>query len=601
MPNNYAIPGVYVEEITKFPPSVAQVETAIPAFLGYTQRALDTSGNPLAVNTPVRITSFTEFETRFGDAPPLGVSQIRLDASDNFVGADITTAYYLHHAVQLFYANGGGDCYIVSVGPYATAGPFANEAHFTGVGAALEAISRVDEPTILLFPDAVLLSDAELGNVQKAALLQCADLQDRVTVCDLKNDSPADLQDITDFRQQIGINNLKYGAAYTPWIAALLPKNVGYAQLEIIGNIFVKSGAPAVDLATINTDADIANVLNNYDLILAINTIGTIGTLRADINDEYANLLLVTDYDTAGMTTALDGAITAMDTAVAALVPGTIPVLPANYTTALTNLQAAILAYEGLVNGVTPVILAAQAAGRANLATAMSNYLGFVGATATADAEENLRAVYPIYRAIIAGLNGVPLAVPPSGAIVGVYAAVDRTRGVWKAPANVSLNQVVGPTKAYVQSALANLNVDPSTGKSINAIRSFTGKGTLVWGARTLAGNDNEWRYVSVRRFVNMVEESTKKAAEQFVFEPNDANTWVRVQAMIENFLTLQWRAGALQGVKQEQAFRVAVGLGKTMTADDILNGRMIVQIALAIVRPAEFIVLRFEQMMPQS
>ncbi len=600
MPNNYAIPGVYVEEIPKFPPSVAEVETAIPAFIGYTEKALDTSGGPLAVNTPVRITSFTEFETRFGVAPPLGVSQIRLDAGDNFVGADISTLYYLHHAVQLFYANGGGDCYVVSVGLYATLAPFVDETHFTNAGAALEAISRVDEPTILLFPDAVLLSDAALGNVQKAALLQCANLQDRVTVCDLKNDSPADLQDIVDFRQQIGINNLKYGAAYTPWIEALLPKNIGYAQLN--GNIFVRAGAlPMVDLATINTDADIANVLDNYDLILAINAIGAIGGLRSDINDEYTSLLLITDYDTVNMTSALDAAITAMDTAVAGLVPAPIPALPANYTTALTSLQAAIIAYEALVNGVTPAIVAARAAGRANLATTMSNYLGFVGATATANAEENLRAVYPIYRAIIAGINAVPLAVPPSGAIVGVYAAVDRTRGVWKAPANVSLNQVVGPTKAYVQSALANLNVDPSTGKSVNAIRSFTGKGTLVWGARTLAGNDNEWRYVSVRRFVNMVEESTKKAAEQFVFEPNDANTWVRVQAMIENFLTLQWRAGALQGAKQEQAFRVAVGLGKTMTADDILNGRMIVQIALAIVRPAEFIVLRFEQMMPQS
>lgn len=599
MPNNYAIPGVYVEEIPKFPPSVAQVETAIPAFIGYTEKALDTSGNPLAINTPVRITSFTEFETRFGLAPPLEILQVRLDAGDNFLGADIdpTNEYYLHHAVQLFYANGGGDCYIVSVGPYATAAPLADEAHFTAAGAALEAISRVDEPTILLFPDAVLLSDTEMGNVQKAALLQCANLQDRVTVCDLKNDSPADLQDIVDFRQQIGINNLKYGAAYTPWIEALLPKNISYAQLN--GAIFVKAGAlPMVDLATINTDTDIANVLNNYDLILAINALGTIGSLRSDINDEYASLLLITNYDTAGMTTALGTAVTAMDTAVAGLVPAPIPAMPANYTTALTNLQAAITAYEALTNGSTPAEIAT---GRANLATAMSNYLGFVGTAAVADAEENLRAVYPIYRAIIAGINAVPLAVPPSGAVVGVYAAVDRTRGVWKAPANVSLNQVVGPTKAYVQSALANLNVDPSTGKSINAIRSFTGKGTLIWGARTLAGNDNEWRYVSVRRFVNMVEESTKKATEQFVFEPNDANTWVRVQAMIENFLTLQWRDGALQGAKQEQAFRVAVGLGKTMTADDILNGRMIVQIALAIVRPAEFIVLRFEQMMPQS
>jgi phage tail sheath protein FI len=100
----------------------------------------------------------------------------------------------------------------------------------------------------------------------------------------------------------------------------------------------------------------------------------------------------------------------------------------------------------------------------------------------------------------------------------------------------------------------ASLNVH-SSGKSVNAIRKFSGKGTLVWGARTLAGNDNEWRYVNVRRFYNMVEESTKKATEQFVFEPNDGSTWAKVRGMIENFLILQWRAGALQGAVPEDAF----------------------------------------------
>jgi hypothetical protein len=135
----------------------------------------------------------------------------------------------------------------------------------------------------------------------------------------------------------------------------------------------------------------------------------------------------------------------------------------------------------------------------------------------------------------------------------------------------------------------------------VNAIRSFTGKGILVWGARTLAGNDNEWRYVSVRRFFNMVEESVKKASGQYVFEPNDANTWAKVRAMIENFLLLQWRAGALQGSKPEQAFYVNVGLGTTMTALDILEGRMIVEIGMAVVRPAEFIILRFSHKMPEA
>jgi hypothetical protein len=140
-----------------------------------------------------------------------------------------------------------------------------------------------------------------------------------------------------------------------------------------------------------------------------------------------------------------------------------------------------------------------------------------------------------------------------------------------------------------------------STGKSVNAIRSFTGKGVLVWGARTLAGNDNEWRYISVRRFYNMVEESVKKATEPFVFEPNDKNTWVKVKAMIENYLVLKWRDGALMGAKPEEAFFVHVGLGETMTALDIFEGRMIIEIGMAVVRPAEFIILRFSHKMAVS
>ena len=120
-------------------------------------------------------------------------------------------------------------------------------------------------------------------------------------------------------------------------------------------------------------------------------------------------------------------------------------------------------------------------------------------------------------------------------------------------------------------------------------------------GARTLAGNDNEWKYIPVRRFFNMVEESVKKATAQFVFEPNDANTWVKVRAMIENFLVLQWRAGALAGAKPDEAFFVKVGLGQTMTAVDILNGKMIIEIGMAAVRPAEFIILRFSHKMQES
>jgi phage tail sheath protein FI len=182
-----------------------------------------------------------------------------------------------------------------------------------------------------------------------------------------------------------------------------------------------------------------------------------------------------------------------------------------------------------------------------------------------------------------------------------VYSFVDDQRGVWKAPANVSLNSVIGPVVPIDNAIQDDLNVDTNAGKSINVIRAFTGKGTLVWGARTLAGNDNEWRYISVRRFFNMVEESVQKSTGQFVFEANDANTWVKVKGMIENYLTILWRQGALAGAKPEHAFFVKVGLGTTMTAQDVLEGKMNVEIGMAVVRPAEFIILKFSHKMQES
>ncbi|MCF2218348.1 hypothetical protein H9Q08_03440 [Chryseobacterium sp. PS-8] len=206
-----------------------------------------------------------------------------------------------------------------------------------------------------------------------------------------------------------------------------------------------------------------------------------------------------------------------------------------------------------------------------------------------------------LYNQAKAAIESQKVVLAPSSAMAGVYAKVDSTSGVFKAPANTGLNYVDSPVIKISNKRQDELNVDPTSGKSINVIRSFTGKGTLVWGARTLDGNSNEWRYISVRRFFNMVEESVKKATERFVFEPNTANTWVRVQTMIENFLNQQWQDGALAGSKPEEAYYVSVGLNKTMSAQDILEGRMIVEIGMAAVRPAEFIVLRFSHKLQEA
>jgi len=134
-----------------------------------------------------------------------------------------------------------------------------------------------------------------------------------------------------------------------------------------------------------------------------------------------------------------------------------------------------------------------------------------------------------------------------------------------------------------------------------SSIRGFAGKGTLVWGARTLAGNDNEWRYVNVRRLFNLIEESTRKASAFAVFEANDATTWLKVKGMIDSYLYGLWEQGALAGPTPEKAYYVLVGLGKTMTTQDILEGRLIVEIGVAAVRPAEFIVLRFSHKLQEA
>lgn len=191
-------------------------------------------------------------------------------------------------------------------------------------------------------------------------------------------------------------------------------------------------------------------------------------------------------------------------------------------------------------------------------------------------------------------INSISLQLPPSSAVLGMYAQIDERHGVWKAPANVNLNFVIKPSIDITGQDQEILNVDVKAGKSINAIRSFTGRGTaMVWGARTLAGNDNEWRYIPVRRLFNMVKESITKATKPLLIEPNNSNTWLRVKVMIENFLNLQWRAGALAGAKPEQAFFVKVGLSETMTAQDILENRLIIEIGMAGIRPAEFIIMR--------
>jgi phage tail sheath protein FI len=473
MATTYKTPGVYVEEISVFPPSVAQVETAIPAFIGYTEKAKKVVDDDLHT-VPTRITSLPEYIQYFGGAN--NEANIVVNMNDVYDTAGNLTRsiqvpdpgtkspYLMYYSIQMYFANGGGPCYIISVGDYSSGTVSKTDL---GANGGLAHLAKEDEPTLIVFPDASNVSSVtNFYDLFEEAIMQCHDLQDRFAIIDTFNQAST-FADTLRTNISLGTDYLKYGAAYYPWLKTTLP---------------------------------------------------------------YA-------YD--------EGDVTIAHTE--------------------TNAPSGTTSYDALAVNDTSVI--------ANTA---------------------------LFNQIKLELDKLTVTIPPSGAMAGIYARVDSNRGVWKAPANVGVMSVVGPDKKVTNLEQDGLNVDPS-GKSINVIRTFAGKGTLVWGARTLAGNDNEWRYIPVRRFFNMVEESVKKASSQFVFEPNDANTWVKVRAMIENFLTLQWRAGALAGAKPEDAFFVRVGLGQTMTAQDILEGRMNIEIGMAAVRPAEFIILKFSHKMQES
>ncbi|MDH7444145.1 phage tail sheath family protein [Aquimarina sp. 2201CG14-23] len=652
MATTYKTPGVYIEEIVKFPPSVAQVETAIPAFIGYTQKAREKEEDLTETLNmdPKRITSMLEYEVHFGFPEKETDLGITITETDGEKSIKVTapekanrSQFLMYYSMQMYFANGGGPCYVVSVNTYADAiaNNSATPVQFNDLTDGLATLEKEDEPTLLLFPDATsLANEADFYNLYNNALTQCKKMQDRFSIIDTyTDDEDVEMNDPEGVRNLISsdIDEKKYGAVYFPYLKTILDYHYDEDALEIVHN----TDQPQLlsntnDLLGNVADAQAAmaglvTALTTADTALQAMTAGDALTNKSSVTDElqpvvdslaaivsdtnsivgYANTAAANSNEDAVVSAAATAAADALEaivedgSTIATLIDTlnghittitdaangtTVKTESANAVLALATVDATIQAVEDLIT--PPVVTAITNA--QSVDPDSGNLDGFV-LSAIKDVDS------ATYNNIKTAINNLPLELPPSSAMAGVYARVDSDRGVWKAPANVSVKYTVKPSQKITNDIQDRLNVDTIAGKSINAIRTFTGKGTLVWGARTLAGNDKEWRYVPVRRFFNMAEESIKKATEQFVFEPNDMNTWVRVKAMINNFLTLQWRAGALAGPTPDKAFYVNVGLGETMTANDILDGNMIIEIGMAVVRPAEFIILRFSHKMQEA
>lgn len=491
-------PGVYIVEKSAFPNSAVEVATAVPAFIGYTEIALN--GNVSLLNKPFRIASMAEFHAFFGGAPNPkfnlpdaadGESPVLICGEKKVTVKQTSVPFTLYYQMLMFFGNGGGPCYIVSVGDYT-----ADEISADALKAGIDTLLKEQEPTMVLCPEAVGIKDKELCfSVQTAMLSHCGyKMRNRIAILDVfdgykdRRDPAGDV--INEFREKIGSSFLDFGAAYYPWL------NTSIVQ-----------------------DRDLSFM--NYDP----------AELKALLEEELKRF--------------------------------------PEPKQALIKEQIDLIGTE-----LDPI--------------------------AQDTLQKTLLQVFPIFNAVLKETKRQLNLLSPSASMAGIYTMVDNTRGVWKAPANVSVNSVISPAVNITHDEQEDLNV-PLSGKAINAIRTFVGEGIKVWGARTLDGNSLDWRYINVRRTMIMLEESVKNASRAYVFDPNVASTWINIKSMIQNFLTGIWKRGGLAGASPDDAFSVHVGLGDTMTPEDILEGILRVTVLVAIVRPAEFIEITFQQQMQKS
>lgn len=516
-------PGVYIVEKNAFPNSVVEVATAVPAFIGYTDKAIRNKKS--LTNTPIRLTSIAEFHNMFGFAPKptFVLNEFIGDGTDKKDEADISFGdvnyslkrskyspeYRLYYSMQLFFQNGGGQCYIVSIGTYQSGKDAIDAIKSSELKKGIATLVKEQEPTMVVIPDAVSLAESgQCYDVQKAMLTHCGEkMRSCFALLDIYYDYAAEKENksISNFREGIGKIGLNFGAAYYPWVNTTV---VEYSDIS------------------------------------------------------YKNLSREEDEKANGISKLIEIISTELN-----LLTNTLDERQKQQVEKINSLEDDAIANDDIES---------------------------------VELDKGLKALSDGYKRLLKEIQGSINKSPPSGAMAGLYTLVDNSRGVWKAPVNISINGVTSPSIEISHDEQELLNVDVN-GKSVNAIRSFIGEGTLVWGARTLDGNSLDWRYINVRRTMIMLEQSIKLASKAYVFEENDVPTWVTMKSMVNNFLTGIWKRGGLVGASPSDAFSVHVGLGETMTSEDILEGILRITVLVAITRPAEFIEITFQQQMQQS
>jgi len=597
MPVVMKTPGVYIVEESAFPSSVVEVATAVPAFIGYTEKA-DNAGRPLS-RRPWRISSLSEFHKYFGRAPH-ALYDLNAQSAAAEPAAESPSAVPPSPASE---GQGEG----TSTEPSTEGEAPAGSPSSAGEGAAGEGTSSREGAG----GEASTASASATEGVQTAAASSEASLSFNGQGYNLmRTTSPYLLYySMRLFFQNGG------SACYVVSVGSYSDDIEMQPLLDGIGTL-VKEQEPTMVVipeAVRLPESDCISVQqamlghcggkmkNRFAILDVYNGYRDRQHPDGDCIESFRSALGVNFLDFAAAyypwlnTTIVQDADLSFD----------------NLSDGARGVLQGLLRQElGLPeDGSVPEGRAGQQAQAVNDITKAWTQPGEDGGTPTAESiatakgqlDKVLKTLSPqLYSSVLTEIKDQLNLLPAAAAMAGVYTMVDNTQGVWKAPANVSLNSVVSPSVQITNDDQEDLNVTVQ-GKSINAIRPFTGEGVLVWGGRTLDGNSLDWRYVQVRRTMIMLEESIRLAAKAYVFENNNANTWVTIKSTIRNFLTGIWKRGGLAGASPDDAFAVFVGLGETMTGEDILEGILRVTVLVAVTRPAEFIEITFQQQMQQS
>ncbi|WP_217923600.1 phage tail sheath family protein [Miltoncostaea oceani] len=515
----YLTPGVYVEEIPAQSKPIEGVGTSVAAFVGLAP------GGPL--NTPMRISNWTQFAKIFGDPS-------NPDAGPFMSGA------YLAHSVYGFFQNGGGLCWVVRVGGESSNG--------SGPPPAQAALPAAANPTV---------------DAWRAVALPGVDGDVAIELSEEPPPPPPEGEGEGD------------AGGKEPEPSWRLIVTAGGEREEHEGltlkrgrtNLATKVNAASKLIRIEETGASLpegqrAPATGSYSLVSA--AVAPTDLSGSDFEGDVARRQ--------GL-----GSIAAIDEVTMVVVPD---LQTLSEDVQVRDLQGKIIAHcENAGDRMAILDGPADMLPQDILEWRMD----------TAGYDSKFATLYYPWIEVMDPLTNQPILVPPSGHVAGVWARTDGTRGVHKAPANEVVLGANGLAFQVTHEEQGGLNTN-----GVNCIRAFSGRGIRIWGARTLS-SDPEWRYVNVRRLFNYVSESIIEGTQWAVFEPNDHRLWTRLRISSANFLTRVWRDGALFGATPEQAFYVKCD-AETNPPEAVEAGQVVIEIGIAPVKPAEFVVFRISQ-----